>query len=147
MSIASESAIKQLKARHEAMIKDLVIGGLKNQEIEKKYNICSSRLSVLRYSPLWKAREEELQAEYSGEVVRVAKNELMKNAHKAAQRMVECLDADDEKIMLSSAKEILNRTGVAPIVEDAPVFTPTIQLFIPDSYKPKDVTVDAEQGD
>lgn len=120
------------------MIKDLIIGGLKNQEVEKKYGITATRLSVLRYSPLWIAREAELQAEYTGEVIRTAKHELMLNAHRAAKRMVEMLDSDDDRIMLSSAKEILNRTGIVPVIEDTPVFQPTIQLFIPDSYKSKE---------
>jgi len=48
------SAIQTITHKHRAIMRDLVLGGLTNQEVLKEYDISESHLSVVVNSPLFK---------------------------------------------------------------------------------------------
>ena len=50
-------SIDKLTARHEALMRELVLDGNTAREVAAKFDMTESRLSVIRSSPIWIEKE------------------------------------------------------------------------------------------
>ena len=95
--------LKKLTNRHEAMLRLSVIEGATCMEICNEFGFTPGRFGVIQSDPLWISRAEELKEIALKEDC----DRIGRLRSKAIGKMDECMDSDDEGIVLKSAKEIL----------------------------------------
>lgn len=101
-------ALASISTRHRAMMDDLVLEGMKAGEVASKYDITDSRLSVIRRSPLWVYEEAKLREEK----LTNQRKRMEDLVPKALDALEDTVQSSDEKVRVSSAKEILSRGGL-----------------------------------
>lgn len=122
--------IEKLSSRHDAMMRALVLDGLKATEVAAEFGVTDSTLSILRSSPIWEEKEKSLRAE----ILSDGKRQLEALRGKAVDKIGECLDDTNPRIKLDSAKEILDRTGLSRKMDVEVEISPVINLYIPPSW-------------
>ena len=128
---SGDKTITRLTNRHMAMMRHLVIDGMKLHEIASEYNISRDRLSTLRNTPLWKEREETMRLE----LLSLEKIRMGSLAEHAVDALKEGLQEHDPRVRLSSAKEVLDRIGMgAGDHEETSNHQTQINLYIPDCF-------------
>lgn len=117
------------------MITALAVEGHTPNEVCTIYGITASRLSVLRSSPIWQDEENKLQQDS----LRDSKMRIASLREKAIGALDHCVGSVDEKIMLASARDILDRTGVKAGQEiDFTGADQTINLYVPENWNVKE---------
>lgn len=107
--------IKRVRDRHKLAVM-LQVCGLTNNEIAANLGYTASRVSIILNS-----QKEELQQVRRDTVERVAERtvdlstKIRLKAPEAFDKMVDLLESDNERIVLESAKDILDRAGYAPV--------------------------------
>jgi len=127
---SQDNSIKQLTARHEAMLLRLV-GGCQAQDVCLEFGITASRLSILRSSPLWREAEQQLR----GVVRKSHQLRLESLTGKAIAALDSTVDDPDPRVRLGSAKEILNRTGFAESLRVEGESQTIINLYVPKNWQ------------
>jgi predicted transcriptional regulator len=110
-----EEDLKRLMPRHYK-IAELAAEGYSNKDIAQALGISQRQVTNITGSPLFqeelsRCREKTLEVgvEDRGRAQMDALEYLRQNSLRAAEKTVELLDSENEKIALSSATEILNR--------------------------------------
>jgi len=131
-------SIKKLSTRHMQIMSALV-EGFKPCEVSLEFGITESRLSVLRATALWKSKEEELTNQsLSDSLLRI--NSLRGSAVDALE---DCLDSEDDRVKLASARDILDRTGIKAGAELSLQGDTSINLYIPNGWNNKEQSEEA----
>lgn len=121
--------MKKLTSRHMQIMMALV-EGQKPSEVCKEFGFTDSRLSVIRATALWKSKEEELTNQsLQDSLLRI--NSLRGSAVDALE---DCLDSEDDRVRLASARDILDRTGIKAGAELAVSGDTNINLYIPKGW-------------
>lgn len=122
--------LAKLSPRHEAIMRRLVLDGIRQCDVADEFEMTESNLSIIRNSPIWQAKEQDMKLEaFSGH-----KKELDKLVSPAIQALSDTVVSTDETIKLRSAKEILDRTGFIAGVRVETDTKPVIQMFIPKNW-------------
>lgn len=117
--------------RKEAVLRAYVYDGLSLVAIEKKFKVGRQTLWRWRSRTEWKLKESDLRKE----AFELHKRELEGLTGKAIAALDVCVQDDaDHKVMLDSAKTILDRVGYPGGVKIEQDIKPTINLYIPDSW-------------
>ena len=132
--------LKKITPRHERMIESLVLEGLSQKAVCAMFGMSETRLSTLRKTDLWRKEEAKLSAELRTRSLHQLQS-LVPKAIEALDetvgKKVELEDGvmvpNDSKARISSAKEILNRSGIRGD-EDNGSAGLTIQLYAPGYY-------------
>lgn len=115
------------------MMMDMVYNGLVPKEIDLKYGISASRLSIVRSSPLWKTEEDKLFEEMKKDVrkgIQSSMNEAVEALTDHVGQVYKTKDIDgnelgvainDPKDRILCAKELLDRGGVFKEEEKVPL--------------------------
>jgi DNA-binding CsgD family transcriptional regulator len=124
--------ITRLMPRHAKAL-ELCLGGMSNKEIAEKLGMTTKMVGMIVNNPLSKhyvekktneqkeiATEEALRREVNAQAV------LSGNAIRAANRMVELVDSDNERVALNSAMAVYDRVFSAP-GKDGPAITINIE--------------------
>ena len=126
--------LAKLTRRHHLMMKRFVQDGARVSEIQIEFNISYQRLSILRNQPLWQEAEEKLRKE----MLHMERVKLEALTGAAVQTLGDKLDSTDERIQLSSAKDILDRVGLKDRDEQQEAtFQQQINLYIPKNWQGK----------
>ena len=125
--------MKKLTSRHMQIMISLVEGS-RPCEVAREFGITESRLSVLRATALWKSKEEELTNQsLSDSLLRI--NSLRGSAVDA---LSDCLESEDDRVKLASARDILDRTGIKAGAELSLQGDTSINLYIPNGWNNKE---------
>lgn len=125
--------IKRLTARHLCMMERLVLDGARPTDVCKEFEINDSRLSVLRSSTIWRAKEIEM----TNEKMDVGMEKLRSLTDPAIAALADCVNEEQEPaIRLRSAKEILDRAGYSSTVNIDTNMKPNINLIVPKGWNP-----------
>lgn len=103
---------KDLKSRHRAMMRALVIDGLNQRQVSEEFGITEGRLSIIVNSPLWKVEETAMRKECFGE----QRKRLERMIPKAIDTLDRVMDDEDNKVALRAAAETLDRSGMVKSV-------------------------------
>jgi hypothetical protein len=126
-------SIKKLTTRHMQIMIALVEGS-KPCDVSVEFGITESRLSVLRATALWKSKEEELTKQsLADSLMRI--NSLRGSAVDALEN---CLESEDDRVKLASARDILDRTGIKAGAELDITGDTSINLYIPNGWNNKE---------
>lgn len=137
--------LKKVSPRHEAIMRRLVMDGVKQGEVAIEFDMTESNLSIIRSSPVWQERENEMKLEAFG----AHKEQLNLLVEPAITALSDTVTSEDEGIKLRSAKEILDRTGFVPGMRIETDIKPVIRMFIPKSFQLSESieTFKTEKGD
>ncbi len=110
-------SVEKLNPRHYKIL-DYCIAGLTNRQIADKLGMGRIQVGIVVASPsfqhqfaLRRQQEEKTQSEFEATKIDEVKEVLQKNAKDAADKLIGGMTSQDEKIVLKSATEILDRTG------------------------------------
>jgi|TARA_B100000959_G_scaffold276609_1_gene331618 hypothetical protein len=129
--------LKKITPRHERMIESLVLEGISQKAVCEKFGMSETRLSTLRKTDLWRKEEQKLSHDLrtrSLHQLQALVPKAIMALEETVGRKVELekgiLISNDAKARISSAKEILNRSGIRGD-EDKGSENVTIQLYAP----------------
>ena len=122
--------IQEITSRHEAMIRKIVLEGYTSNQVCMEFDITPSYLSIIRNQPLWKQKEDEFRKE----ALRSSMLRLEGLREKAINALEETVQSTEDKVKLGSAREILNRTGLASSIDINHTLAIPIKLLIPRNW-------------
>jgi len=129
--------LKKITPRHERIIEALVLEGKTQKAVCDEFGMSEARLSTLRKSELWRKAESQLSAELrtrSLHQLQALVPKAIEALEETVGRKIELeegvLIPNDSKARISSAKEILNRSGISG-GDDNGSENVTIQLYAP----------------
>lgn len=110
-------SIEKLTPRHYKIL-DFCVAGLTRKDIAAKLGMSAPQVGIVISSPSFQhqfaLRRKEIEdtlTEHAATEIDEVKAVLQRNARTAADRLISGMDSGDEKIILKSAVEILDRTG------------------------------------
>ena len=111
--LKKRTRINQLKNHHRSMARDVVVGGLRNNQLAKLYGMSESQISIIVNSPVFLAECARLEEEVEDQVVG-AKQRLLALAPqsvKVLSRNVyeESSDLEVRRLQTKTAIDILDR--------------------------------------
>ena len=114
-------------SRKEAMLRALVIDGMKIGEIAEKFKISGSTFSRYRSERIWQEREAKMRED----TYTLHKGRLSSLVEPAIDALKQTVRSLDEGIKLKAATEILDRTGFPKGLQIETDMKPVINLFMP----------------
>lgn len=133
------STLKELKSHHFTIMHRLV-NGEKARAVCADLDFDEGRLSIIRQSPLWKEKEEDMRREIFSE----DNSRIQALRGNAIDALSETIESTDEGIKLRSAKEILDRTGIVTGLEIKTDMKPIVNLYVPVGWNNRE---GLEEGD
>lgn len=119
-----------LDPRHELIIRHLVVDGLKACDVAAKFEVTDSWISIMRKTPEWSKRIEELKNSANEESV----DRLRSFNDKALDAVEECVISTNEHVKVKTAFEILSRNGIGNATSENSSQQPVFNLFLPSHY-------------
>ena len=104
-------SLNQLRSRHREIAR-LKHQGVAPKEIAARLEMSVATLYQIFADPLFKAHVDSLEDASDGAVIS-ARKILADGAIRAAERIVDMIETPDEKVALSAAKDVLDRSGYA----------------------------------
>jgi len=104
-------SLNQLRSRHREIAR-LKHQGVAPKEIAARLEMSVATLYQIFADPLFKAHVDSLE-DASDRATISARKILADGAIRAAERIVDMIETPDEKLALSAAKDVLDRTGYA----------------------------------
>lgn len=104
-------SLQQLRSRHREIAR-LRHQGVEPKEIAARLDMSVATLYQIFADPLFKAHVDSLE-DASDKATISARKILADGAVRAAGRIVDMVETPDEKVALSAAKDVLDRTGYA----------------------------------
>ena len=88
--------------------------GLSDEEISAATGFDKEQIAHIRSQPAYAALQEFVVEAAKNDAAEEVKTILRKGVTKAAKRVVELADSEDEKVALAASKDLLDRNGHAP---------------------------------
>jgi len=107
-------SLQKLNPRHYKIL-DMCLQGLQAVDIASQLKMSPTQINNIIRSPSFQhqfaLRRQKLESIQDTTEVDSVKQLLKQNAEKAASKLVDCINSDDERIAIKSASEILDRSG------------------------------------
>lgn len=149
--------LKKITTKHKLIMLDMVYNGLTPKEIDFKYGISASRLSIVRGSPLWRTEEEKLFEEMKKDVRKNIQGKMgdaveALSDHVGQSYRTKDIDGNEvgvavnkPELRIASAKELLDRGGIFKEEEKVPLIAVnmnTINMEIGEIRQRKEVLIE-----